>query len=163
MNNITLSNATRSIELSKKFAAAAAKYGTEEYRMLQEVRRDYPGFKVVDVARKASKNARNTYKGLTYEYMEKYIAGHDDEEKSIMLEYMMLRGESEEAEDAFAESASYQEIKDWFLDTFPAVVEYHEKRAAALEKTRKNKEEKRTALAQKQKEDQRAALLKGAA
>ena len=33
MTNITINTAARSIELSKKFAAAAAKYGTEEYRM----------------------------------------------------------------------------------------------------------------------------------
>ena len=124
----------RTIEMTKKFAAASSKFGTEEYKTLQEVRRDYPSYKVVTITRKASKSDSSSFKGLTYEYMEKYIAGHDDEEKSIMLEYMMLRGESEEAEEAFAESASYQEIKDWFFKMFPAIAEFHKKREAILAK-----------------------------
>ena len=33
MTNITISTTNNTIVLSKKFAAAAAKYGTEEYRM----------------------------------------------------------------------------------------------------------------------------------
>lgn len=77
----------RTIEMTKKFAAASSKFGTEEYKTLQEVRRDYPSYKVVTITRKASKSDSSAFKGLTYEYMEKYIAGHDDEEKSIMLEY----------------------------------------------------------------------------
>ena len=49
--NINTENAT--IELtSKKFATAAAKFGTDAYKMLQEARSDYPTYKVVTVARK---------------------------------------------------------------------------------------------------------------
>ena len=40
-----LSNKT--IELTKTEMNAAMTYGTEEYRALQEMRRDYPGFRVV--------------------------------------------------------------------------------------------------------------------
>ena len=68
MTNITISNATRSIELSKKFAAAAAKFGSDEYKMLQEARRDYPDYKVVEISRKNPKSNKSTFKGLTYEY-----------------------------------------------------------------------------------------------
>ena len=57
MNNITVNAANNTIELSKKFAKAACQYGTEEYRMLQEVRRDYPGFEVVQAAKKAKEQA----------------------------------------------------------------------------------------------------------
>ena len=42
------------IELSKKEAAAAAKFGTREYKALQEARKDYPGFKVVTITRKST-------------------------------------------------------------------------------------------------------------
>ena len=161
MNTIAINNKNRTIEMpSKKYATAASKFGTDEYKALQEARRDYPAYRVVTSVRKPRKIE---FAGLTYSYMEKYIASHDDEEQSIMKEYMDLRAMTDAAEELLAESASYQEMKDWFLETFPAVVEYHEKRAAALEKTRKNKEEKRTARAQKQKEDQRTALLKGIA
>ena len=159
MNNLNVNMKNRTIEMTKKFAAASSKFGTEVYKTLQEVRRDYPSYKVVTITRKASKSDSSAFKGLTYEYMEKYIAGHDDEEKSIMLEYMMLRGESEEAEEAFAESASYQEIKDWFLDTFPAIAEFHKKREKMIEATRQKKEVARMAREQELREARRTALL----
>ena len=119
------------IEMTKKFAAAAARYGTKEYRALQEVRRDYPNYKVVTVSRKSSVQ-KETYKGLTYSYMESYIKAHDDESESIMAEYEMLRGLSQEAQEALAEPCSYIEMKDWFLKKFPAIAEFHKKREALL-------------------------------
>ena len=122
---------TRTIEMSKKFAKSASKYGTEEYNNLQSARRDYPAFKVVTVSRQVT-NKKESYKGLTYDYMEKYIMAHDDEEKSIMAEYRDLRGLSDEAMEALAEPFSYHEMKTWFLKQYPAIAKFHEKREAAL-------------------------------
>ena len=119
------------IELTKKEAASAAKFGTAEYKMLQEARKDYPGFKVITITRKST-TKKESCKGLTYAYMETYIKKHDDEEKSIMAEYLMLRGLSEEAEEALAESFTYQEMKEWFLKKFPAIKKFHEAREKAL-------------------------------
>lgn len=72
MNNLNVNMKNRTIEMTKKFAAASSKFGTEEYKTLQEVRRDYPSYKVVTITRKASKSDSSAFKGLTYEYMEKY-------------------------------------------------------------------------------------------
>ena len=119
------------IEMTAKFAKAAAKFGSDEYKQLQEARKDYPNYKVVTVARKAPAK-KESYKGLTYSYMESYIMAHDDEEKSIMAEYQMLRGLSQEAQEALAEPCSYIEMKDWFLKKFPAIAEFHKKREALL-------------------------------
>ena len=128
------------IEMTKKFAKAAAKFGSPEYKQLQEARRDNPTFSVVTVTRKTT-TKKNTYKGLTYEYMEMYIEKHDDEDKSIMAEYLMLRGMTDEAEEALAESFSYLEMKDWFLAKFPAIKSFHEARAKLLEVKPKSEEE----------------------
>jgi len=119
------------IELSKKEAKAAAKFGTTEYKNLQEARRDYPTFSVKTVSQKPAAK-KSTYKGLTYEYMEMYIQKHDDAEKSIMAEYLMLRGMTDEAEEALAESFTYLEMKDWFLKKFPAIASFHEARAKLM-------------------------------
>ena len=102
------------IEMSKKEAKAAAKFGSEEYKNLQIARKDYPNFKVVTVTRKAT-NCQDTYKGLTYKFMASYIQKHDDDEKSIMAEYLLLRGKSEEALENLAEPYSYDQMKKWFL------------------------------------------------
>ena len=131
MTNITISARTHSLVLTKSFAAKAAIFGTDEYKMLQEARRDYPGYKVT-VGK--TKEAKNIYAGLDYAYMEKYIEAHDDEEKTIMAEYQMLRGESEEAKAIHARSASFLEIRSWFLKTFPEIEAFYTKRAALLTK-----------------------------
>ena len=128
---MTINEKKNAIEMTKKFAAAARKFGTKQYRDLQEARRDYPNFKVVTVTRKAT-SCQDTYKGLTYKFMEDYIQKHDDAEQSIMAEFEMLRGTSAEAQEALADSASYKEIKEWFLKKFPAIAEFHKKREAAL-------------------------------
>lgn len=112
------------IEMTKKFAAAARKFGTPEYRNLQEARRDYPNFKVVTVTRKTS-GKKDTFKGLNYPFMENYIKNHDDAEHSIMKEYMNLRGLSEEAKANLVEPYSYGDMKKWFLKTFPAIADFH--------------------------------------
>ena len=130
MTTITVSARTRSLVLPKSFAAKAAIFGTDEYKMLQEARRDYPGYKVT-VGK--TKEAKNIYAGLDYAYMEKYIAAHD-KDGSIMAEYQMLRGESEEAKAINARSASFLEIRSWFLKTFPAIEAFYTKRAALLTK-----------------------------
>ena len=72
-----------------------------------------------------------SFKGLTYEYMEKYINVHDDAEAK-MKEYQNLRGLSDEAKAALAEPCSYIEIRAWFLKTYPEIAKFHENRAKLL-------------------------------
>jgi hypothetical protein len=111
------------IEMTKKFASAARKFGTQEYRNLQEARRDYPNFKVVTITRKTS-GKKDTFKGLTYDFMENYIKNHDNAEQSIMAEYQNLRGLSEEAKANLMEPYTYGDMKKWFLNKFPAIEKF---------------------------------------
>ena len=131
MTTITVSARTNSLVLTKSFAAKATIFGSDEYKMLQEARRDYPGYKVT-VGK--TKEAKNIYAGLDYDYMEKYIKTHDDDKQSIMNEYLMLRGKSDDALEIQAGSASFLEIRSWFLKTFPAIEAFYTKRAALLGK-----------------------------
>jgi len=125
-----INNKKMAIEMTKKFAAAARKFGTQEYKDLQEVRKDYPSYKVVIVTRKTTMKKDN-FKGLTYEYMEKYISAHDDDGK-IMAEYQDLRGLSERAKEALSKSFSYREMRAWFLNTYPEIIKFHEDREKLL-------------------------------
>ena len=114
---------TKKIEMSKTEAKAAGKINSEKFNELHTLRAMYPTFEI-EIKVSAAKK-KPDYKGLTYDYMKKYIAAHDDEQKSIMAEFEMLRGTSEEAKEALADSASYKEIKEWFLKKFPAIAEFH--------------------------------------
>ena len=143
MTNITISARTNSLVLTKSFAAKAAIFGSDEYKMLQEARRDYPGYKVT-VGKTKNKEQKNAFAGLDYDYMEKYIKAHDDDAQSIMNEYLMLRGKSDDALEIQAGSASFLEIRSWFLKTFPAIEAFYTKRAALLAKTVAKPETKTT-------------------
>ena len=142
MSNIIINAKNHTIEMNKTVSKAASRFGTPEYNELQEVRRAYPTFRVITVAKKT---AKPTFKGLTFEYMEKYIAAHDDEEQSIMAEYLMLRGLDEAGKDADADSANYSDIRDWFFQAFPAIEQFHSERDALLWKIAQRKAEKQAA------------------
>lgn len=118
---------SRTIELTKKEMAAASRFGSDAYKALQAARRDYPDFTVTTATRKA-KTQRETYKGLTYAYMEKYIAAHDDEAQSIMAEYKMYRGMSDDPATELPDSYSYNEMKIWFLGKFEEIAKFYESR-----------------------------------
>ena len=124
MTNLTVNAKTRKIELSKAYAKAASVYGSPEYNALQGARRDYPDFQVVTL--KPSKR-NDPFKGLTIQYMEKYIASHDAD-GSIMDKFNILRGKTDAGDELsdLAEAASYFEIKQWFLKTFPEIKAYSE-------------------------------------
>lgn len=133
MSKIIINEIKRTIELTKGFAKKASVFGSEEYRQLQEARRDYPTYRVITV-KSASGNKKAGLKGLTYEYMEKYIEMHDDENKSKMAAFKNLRAIDEESEIAYAEACSYQEIKSWFLNEFKEIAEFYAKREELLSK-----------------------------
>lgn len=122
---MTINSKKMTIEVTKAFAKKASKFNTKEYKDLQSVRRDYPNFEVVV---RTSKTNKNSYKGLTFEYMETYIKAHDDENNTIMKDFLDLRGQSEEAIEAMADSASYGEIKAWFFEQYPQIKKFHERR-----------------------------------
>ncbi len=128
---MTINYTSMTIEMTKAESKAAGKVGTEAFKEMLSLMQQFPNYKIQVATRAATKKSCD-YKGLTYDYMKKYIQTHDDEQKTIMAEFEMLRGESNEAKNALAESCSYQEIKEWFLNKFPAIKQFHEMRSKML-------------------------------
>ena len=113
-NSILINDKSRTIEITKKFAAAAKYYNTTEYDELQNVRKDYPNYRVQ--IKTVSKKADH-FKGLTFNFMEKHIKNHKEE---LLSNFYILCGKTEKGEEQeFAASATYGEIKKWFLEQFP--------------------------------------------
>lgn len=122
---MTVNFASRTISLTKKEMTAARRYGSAAYKELQDARRDNPGYKVVTVTRKV-KTQRETYKGLTYAYMEKYIKSHDDAQETIWREYKIYRGTPIDPADAIPAPYTYNQMKAWFLEKYEAVAKFYE-------------------------------------
>ena len=114
MKNIKLNYRKHTIEITKAFEKKAATYNSEEYRMLSKVRRENPDFRVVIVA--GSKGRADTYKGLTYDYMEKYMKMKEDKEG---LETLSQIRKQKDDELSFEKTQSFLKTRKWFLEKYP--------------------------------------------
>ena len=64
MMTLSFNHKNKTIEMpTKKYAASAAKYGTDEYIEVQNARRDYPNYRVVRRNRKIER--KDTLMGLS--------------------------------------------------------------------------------------------------
>ena len=129
-NAIRIVRSSRTIEVTKSFDKAASRFGTREYEAIQQARRDYPDYRIV--VKKPAKSVDH-FAGLTYDFMEKYIASHDSVDVNMAM-FNDLRAKSEEAQLFGYSSASYGEIKAWFLKTYPEIAAFQRRREEALGK-----------------------------
>ena len=85
MLDMNIDFVTNTITLTKAFHEAAKVFGSEEYTKLQLVVSDNPNMKVV-VRTTRSGNRKCDYKGLTYEYMRKFIRTMDRDNMIVFEE-----------------------------------------------------------------------------
>lgn len=133
MTTIAVNPKNHTIELSKAYSKLAYCPGTDEYKQLQEARRDYPNYRVVTVKQKGAA-VKADFANLSFDFMDKYIASHD-EKGDLMPVYRTLRGLDENGV-----AVDYQTIKDWFLNTFPEFEQFRADRLALVEKIKREKE-----------------------
>ena len=116
MTTMKIKNNT--IEITKTFAQKAARVGSPEYYELLKARKENPSC-TVEVKQTKSKDS---FKGLTYEYMEDYILTHGsaEEVRKNLAKYEELLLISE----CHSRARRYPAIKSWFLEMYPEVVSY---------------------------------------
>ena len=109
------------ITMDRTFAKNAENTRSEEYAHLQSVRRDYPNYTVIRREIKKNPN-KECWKGLTYEYMENYIIGHegDDTRDLVLKEFAEMRLIAE----CHSKCHRYPVIKKWFLDKYPEIANF---------------------------------------
>lgn len=115
-NYVRIDCANRQIVMDRTFARLSQIVGSDEYNRLQTARRDYEGFNVV--TRTIRRNdKKECYRGLTYDYMERYILLHDkaDERKKEFDELRLI---------AECHSKRYPVIKQWFLQQYPEIAKF---------------------------------------
>ena len=105
MTNITINYKKNTLEITKSFEKKASAYGSREYNELAEARRAFPDFKITVKAAKT----KSTFKGMDYDFMKEYIEKHDEDNKKMAAFNKLL-----------ANDLSYGEIKQWFIETYPA-------------------------------------------
>ena len=117
-NTLRFDHDARCIVMDRTFYKNSSNIRFEEYTMLQRARQDYPTYTPVIKRIKRNPN-KETYRGLTYAYMERYIAGHANADEN-MTEYKELRLISE----CHCKARRYPKIKKWFLKKYPEVEKF---------------------------------------
>lgn len=128
MANAIIDRENRTITITKAFNAKASIYNSKEYDDLAKIQNAHPSFRLII---KAAKRKSIPLGRITYEQMEKYIKAHDDDKKSRWGEYQKLRGiiegdnDQDEDEDEInvKVSASFFQVKKWFVKAFPELKE----------------------------------------
>ena len=129
-NTLKINHTNSTIVMDRTFAKLAENTMSAEYAHLQQVRKDYPTYTVTKRQIKRNDN-KESYKGLTYEYMETYILSHGTSETRIanLREFNEMRLIAECHSKAFR----YPVIKAWFLEMYPEVKNFGMKVEAIAE------------------------------
>ena len=130
------------IEVNTTFAKMMQNPLSDEYALLQKVKAENEGF-AVRTRQIKSNPKKDTYKGLTYEYMRDYIITHTspEEELAAVAEFdeMILVSK------CHGKSLRYPTIKKWFLANYPEVAKF-----GAIESEDKSQKEEQTEEAKSQ-------------
>ena len=120
-NKLIINHANRTIIMDRTFARYAANTRSEEYNHLQRVRQDYPEYAVIRRQIRSNAN-KETYRGLTYEYMEDYILTHGTPEE--IKKNLKIYDEKKLISECHSKARRYPVIKSWFLETFPEILKF---------------------------------------
>ena len=109
------------IEMYTTFAKMMQNPLSDEYAMLQKVRTDNPTFTVRRRQIKSNPQ-KDTYKGLTYEWMRNHIATHEAE--GVVEQKLNDFDEMVYISKCHRGSLRYPTIKKWFLKEYPDVAKF---------------------------------------
>jgi hypothetical protein len=107
MKNIVVNFESKTIELTKNFSKRAGVFGSPEYRLLVEVKREFPDYSIF-IKPSQSHCSPSPYSRLTYEDMEEMIMRCEDAD---MREELLTRFNTLKL------SGKYFEVKQWFIQT----------------------------------------------
>lgn len=99
------------LTMTKAFEDAAGNPTSQEYKLLQQIRADFPGLTIIRKTRRAPKKARPT-KNLTYKHMEQYMSVFQNADK-LLAQFEVVKECSKQ------QPSPYKFVRDWFEAQFP--------------------------------------------
>lgn len=108
----------KTIYFRKRFLEATGTMGTPEYKILEELQKKHPDFKLMQWSIAAPKKKKESYKGLTIQQMDAFLKwkyGKNTEEyKAVKAEFDDIKGFCDE----FHKATSGGNCKKWFLERY---------------------------------------------
>lgn len=113
-NPIKFNHDTEELIINRTFAKKAYIYGTEEYKLLQKARKDFPNYGIATRAGIKKNPQKEAFKGLDYDFMEQYFK-YKNAPAEIWEKYEHMRLM------AGCHSRRFPIVKKWFLELYPEV------------------------------------------
>lgn len=110
-NTYKIDFVNNTLTMTKAFEEAASNPTSQEYKLLQQIRADFPGLTIIRKTRRAPKKARPT-KNLTYANMEKYMSVFQNADE-LLAQFEVVKTCSLE------QPSPYKFVRDWFEAQFP--------------------------------------------
>jgi len=109
------------ILISKSFSKKASVSSSKEYKALTKVKSAYPAYKI-EIKQVRKNPAKESYKGLTYDYMRRYIIKYTPSQE-------LSKALAELEDNIFislchSEAKRYPTVKKWFLKKYPRIEEF---------------------------------------
>ena len=115
------------VQVTREFAKKAMIFGTAEYKLWREIKKDCPDAVMVLKTIKKNPSKRTSTKNMTYEHMAIYIRQQEDAEK-LMTEFKKQIAISK------VQTNPYRSVLAWFIQKFEGYDDYKSFFAAEAEK-----------------------------
>ena len=115
------------VQVTREFAKKAMIFGTAEYKLWREIKKDCPDAVMVLKTIKKNPSKRTSTKNMTYEHMAIYIRQQEDAEK-LMTEFKKQIAISK------VQTNPYRCVLAWFIQKFEGYDDYKSFFAAEAEK-----------------------------
>lgn len=102
--------------VTKAFAKRAVIFGTPEYKLWKEYKKDFPNAKMVTATRTSKPKAIQT-RNLSYSNMEIFISAQDNAEE-LLVEFRKVKKIS------CIQTSPYRSVLAWFLEKFESYDSY---------------------------------------
>lgn len=121
--------------MTKAFEEALNNPASEEYKLFQQLRADFPGLTIIRKTRRTPKKARPT-KNLTYKHMEQYMSVFKNAD-DLLIQFKVVQECSKQ------QPSPYKYVLDWFKKEFNTYKEQPNFKVIDLEAFQKKQEEKK--------------------
>lgn len=115
------------VQVTREFAKKARIFGTPEYKVWREIKKDCPDAVMVLKTIKKNPSKRTSTKNMTYEHMAIYIRQQEDAE-NLMTEFKKQIAISK------VQTNPYRSVLAWFIQKFEGYDDYKSFFAAEAEK-----------------------------
>lgn len=109
--NYTINFETEEIIITKKFGKAASQIGTPEFKIMQQLRKEFAGFSFAYKTIEKKEN-KKSYKGLSIEEMKRFLSNRSEKDAEMFEKVLEV---------AANKQGKYAIVKKWFLNNYKEV------------------------------------------